>query len=208
MTQENRRNRRKSVLSLSHLNQHRTNMPRPFTLGLTLLATTLACAQSATPVPKLNPTQLIGTYYVIARLPIKRQKACVGNELVLYALGDKPRSIQIVTTCQKKQDNSDGWNFAGKVSKSGNGEIKLGWIWPFTTKYWIIGLAPDATWAIAGTPNHKHLWLLSGTPALPAATLAQLKASATAQGYNTAKLITIPQHPQLAASVATPAGAP
>jgi apolipoprotein D and lipocalin family protein len=155
-------------------------------------------AQSATAIPKLNPTQIIGTYYVIARLPIKRQKACLANELVLYALADKKRTVQIVTTCQVKNDNSDGWNSAGKFSQSGDGEIKLGWIWPFTSKYWILGLAPDATWVIAGTPNHKSLWILSGTPTLPADTLAQLKSTAAAQGYNTAKLVTIAQHPLLA----------
>lgn len=184
-------------------------------VGLVLLFSLLAgapaaAAQSVTPIPKLNPKQLIGTYYVMARLPIKRQKGCLANELVLYALGDKDRAIQIVTTCQIKKDNTDGWNSAGKVSKTGNGEIKLGSIWPFTTKYWIIGLAPDATWAIAGTPNRKSLWLLSGTPTISDATLAQLKSSAAALGYDTAKLIVIPQHPPLAAlaGAPTPAATP
>jgi apolipoprotein D and lipocalin family protein len=186
-------------------------MPRPrhvAALSLILLFTGVASAQSATPVPKLNPTQLIGTYYVIARLPIKRQKACIGNELVLYALGDKKRSLQIVTTCQLKQDNTDGWNSGGLFSKTGDGRIGISFLFPFTKKYFILALAPDATWAIAGTPNHKSLWLLSSTPTLPDSTLAQLKTTAAAEGYNTAKLITIPQHPQLAASVSAPAGGP
>ena len=187
-------------------------MPRPLqlaTLGLILLGSAIllapdAAAQSATPIPKINPTQIIGTYYIIARLPIKRQKACLANELVLYALGDKKRSIQIVTTCQVKQDNTDGWNSHGKFSENGDGRIKLGFIWPFTTQYWIIALAPDATWAIAGSPNHKSLWLLSGTPTLPDATVAQLKSTAAAQGYNTGNLIAIPQHPKLATLSGTP----
>jgi apolipoprotein D and lipocalin family protein len=180
--------------------------------GLALLASliagaTTAAAQSATPIPKLNPTQLIGTYYVIARLTIKRQKACAGDELVLYALGDKKRSIQIVTTCEVKQDRSDAWSSSGRFDKAGNGRIGIPYYFFFARKYLIIGLAPDATWAIAGTPNHKSLWLLSGTPTMPADTLAQLKSIATAQGYNTAKLITIPQHPQLATLAATPTAA-
>lgn len=173
-----------------------------FSAALTLAPA--AAAQSATAIPKLNPTQIIGTYYVIARLPIKRQKSCLANELVLYALGDKKRTVQIVTTCQFKNDNTEGWNSAGKFSKTGDGQIKLGSIWPFTSKYWILGLAPDATWLIAGTPNHKSLWLLSNTPTLPADTLTQLKSTASAQGYNTARLVTIPQHPQLATASGSP----
>jgi apolipoprotein D and lipocalin family protein len=174
------------------------NMPRPFQLAtLTLMLLTSAIpqapAQSATPIPKLNPKQLIGTYYVVARFPIKRQKACVANELVLYALGDKMNSVKIVTTCQIKQDNTDSWDSAGKFDKSGDGRIGIRNYIFFTKPYWIIGMAADATWAIVGTPNHKSLWLLSGTPTLPATTLAQLKSTAAAQGYNTAKLITIPQ---------------
>jgi apolipoprotein D and lipocalin family protein len=187
-------------------------MPRPFqlaTLGLTLLTAALAPAQSATPIPKLNPKQLIGTYYVIARLPIKRQKHCLSNELVLYTLGDKKNSVQIVTTCQIKQDDTDSWESSGRFAKSGDGRIGIPYYFFFAKKYWIIGLAPDATWAIAGTPNHKSLWLLSGTPTLPAATLAQLKSTAAAQGYDTAKLITIPQLTPLTAIFAPPvAGAP
>jgi apolipoprotein D and lipocalin family protein len=175
-----------------------------------LAATPRAAAQAATPVAKLDPKQLIGTYYVIARLPIKRQKACVGNELVLYALGDKARSVQIVTTCQVKRDSTDAWSSSGRFDESGAGRIGIPFYFVFAKKYWIIGLAPDATWAIAGTPNHKSLWLLSGTSTMPSETLAQLKSIASAQGYDTAKLITIPQHSQLAtvSSTPTPPAAP
>jgi lipocalin len=186
-------------------------MPRPVqlaTVGLTLITTMCALAQSAVPVPKLNPTQLIGTYYVIARLPIKKQKACLANELVLYALGDKKNSVQILTTCQIKQDNTDSWDSSGKFAKSGDGRIGIPFYFFFAKKYWIIGLAPDATWAIAATPNHKSLWLLSGTPTMLPSTLAQLKSIAAAQGFDTAKLIAIPQHPQLATLAGSPAPTP
>jgi len=142
-----------------------------------------AAAQSATAVPKLDPDRLIATYYEIARYPIRREKPCLGNGMVLYALGDKKNSLQIVTTCLVKDDNSGWWNSAGKFDKSGDGKIKLSWIWPFTHKYWVLGLAPDYTWALVGTPNHKSLWILS-----------EIESKAAAQGFNPAKLIKIPQH--------------
>jgi apolipoprotein D and lipocalin family protein len=164
-----------------------------FLLSALIAAAMPAAAESASAVPKLDPNQLLGSYYDIARYPIKREKQCLGNELVLFALGDKKRSIQIVTTCQVKADNSNWWNASGKFSKAGDGKIKLGWIWPFTTKYWILDLAPDASWALAGSPNHKSLWILSRTSTLSPETLAQIQSMAAAQGFNTAKLIQFKQ---------------
>ena len=153
-----------------------------------------ASAQSASPVAKLDPDRFIGTYYEIARYPIKREKACLASGMVLYALGDKKNSVQIVTSCEEKDGNSYSWNSAGKFSKSGDGKIKLAWIWPFTVKYWILNLAPDYTWALVGTPNHKSLSILSRTTTLSAEVLADIEAKASAQGFNTPKLIKITQH--------------
>jgi apolipoprotein D and lipocalin family protein len=128
------------------------NMPRQhlkFTTAAILMALLLSLAphtpgQSVTPVPKLDPDRLIGTYYEIARYPIKREEHCVSNEMVLYALGDKRNAFQIVTSCQSKQDNSEYWNKTGKLGKSANGEIRLGSFWPFAAKYWMLAIAPDS----------------------------------------------------------------
>ncbi|HEV2645598.1 MAG TPA: lipocalin family protein [Acidobacteriaceae bacterium] len=150
-------------------------------------------AQSATAVPQLDANQLLGTYYVIARYPIKRKRQCVGKEVVLYALGDKKRAIEIVSSCPISIDSSMAWNWSGKLSKDGDGKIKIAWIWPVTKKYWILDLAPDASWALAGTPNHKKLWILSRTPEMRPETLATVETMAAGQGFNTAKLIQVKQ---------------
>ena len=162
-------------------------------LAFLVAASPAAVAQSATPVNKLNPDRLIGTYYEIARYPIRREKTCLANEMVLYALGDKKNSLQIVTTCEVKDSNSNYWNSTGKFDKSGDGKIKLGWIWPFTKKYWILDLAPDYTWALVGTPDHKSLWILSRAVPLAPEVLADIESKAIAQGFDAAKLIKIPQ---------------
>lgn len=152
-----------------------------------------AAAQSAKAAPTVDPNRLIGTYYVIARYPIRREKACLSNEMVLYALGDKPRSIQLVTTCQAANDNFISWNAQGKFNPHGDGRIKLSALWPFTTRYWVLDLAPDYSWALVGYPNHKYLWILSRSTTLAPDVMTQLKATAAAQGFNPSKLIQIPQ---------------
>ncbi|MDP9052161.1 MAG: lipocalin family protein [Acidobacteriota bacterium] len=176
-------------------------MPRPnlkfataaLIAAFSLCAVHSADAQSAAAIPKLDPNRLTGTYFEIARYPTKREKQCLANEMVLYALGDKPRAFQIVTSCQVKQDNSEYWNKSGKLDKAANGQIKLGAIWPFSVKYWVIAIAPDYSWALVGNPNHKSLWILSRTPTLAPDVLSSIRSQASAQGFDTAKLIAIPQ---------------
>jgi apolipoprotein D and lipocalin family protein len=163
--------------------------------ALLLGAVPQAPAQSATAVPKLDPDRLIGTYYEISRYPIKREKSCLGNEVVLYALGDKRNSFQIVTSCEVKEDYFNYWDNKAKLAAATDGKLKLSWLWPFTTPYWVLAIAPDYSWALVGTPNHKSLWILSHTPTLAPDVLTAIQSQATAQGFNTAKLIPITHRP-------------
>jgi apolipoprotein D and lipocalin family protein len=173
-------------------------------LALFLAAIPRASAQAATPVPTLDLTRLIGTYYEIARYPIRRERLCLSKEMVLDALGDKQNSLQIVTVCQVKEDFTTYWNKQGKLDNSNNGKIKLNSMWPFYTKYWVLAIAPDYSWALVGTPNHKSLWILSRSPTLPADVLAGIQSQATAQGYDIAKLIKIPQESSVNVSANAP----
>jgi apolipoprotein D and lipocalin family protein len=162
---------------------------------LLLAAIPRASAQAATPVPTLDLTRLVGTYYEIARYPIRREKLCLSKQMVLYSLGDKNNSLQIVTVCQVRQDFTTYWNKQGKLDDSNNGKIKLNSMWPFYTKYWVLAIAPDYSWALVGNPNHKSLWILSRSPALAPDVLSGIQSQAAAQGFDTAKLVKIPQEP-------------
>jgi apolipoprotein D and lipocalin family protein len=164
---------------------------------LTLLAVLLAVvrmeAQTVTPIPKLDLNQYTGTWYEMARYPIKREKECIGEEMMLYALGDKPNSFQLVTSCKIKDDNSDSWNGKGKMDKTGNGELNVLSIWPFHTKYWVLAIDPAYEWALVGSPNHKSLWILSRATTIKPETLAEIEAKAAAEGFDTSKLKPMPQ---------------
>jgi apolipoprotein D and lipocalin family protein len=192
----------------------RLTLPIAATLLLALfLAPTLhASAQAVAAVPTLDLTRLSGTYYTVARLPVNQQKHCLSAEIVLYALGDKKNTFQIVTSCQISHGNTDYWNASGKLDPAGDGRLNLAWFWPIKTKYWVLAVAPDYGWAVVGTPNRKSLWLLSRTPSPEAGILADLKSRAAAQGFDTAKLVAIPQndplHHSLAASTAPEKPAP
>lgn len=177
-----------------------------FLLGSTLVGAFAAAAQSPTPVPKLNLNQFTSAWYEQARLPDKREKPCVSDNAVLYSLGDKKNTFQIVISCLVKNANWQSWNSNGKLDPSGSGRLKLKWIWPFTKPYWVIATAPDMQWIAVGTPNRKSLWLLSRTQTASPEVISEMRSRASAEGYDLAKLITVVQHSDVLTSTEGPSG--
>ncbi len=167
-------------------------------LGATLAAgfpadAQVAPVQKVTPVPTLDPKRLTGIWYEVSRYPTKFEARCAGQATVLFAEGDKPRSIQIGTFCPGKNGSPQEYATTGKMDKKGDGKITFGLIWPFTQKYWVVALAPDYSWALAADPKRKTLSVLARTPELEPATLATIGAQATAQGFKLDKLVSLPK---------------
>lgn len=153
----------------------------------------MAAAQKVTPVPNLDPKRLAGTWFEISRYPTKWEKRCAAQATVLFAEGDKKRAIQMGTFCPGKNGSEQEYTNTGKIDKKANGEIKFGFIWPFTTKYWVIALAPDYSWLVASQPKRKTLSILSKTPQMDPATLSMIGGLAEAQGFKLDKLVSLPK---------------
>ena len=162
-------------------------------LGTVLAAGQVAPAQSVKPVPSLDPKRLTGTWYEVSRYPTKFEARCAAQATVLFAEGDKPRAIQIGTFCPGKNGSEQEYTNTGKMDKKGDGRIKFGLIWPFTQKYWVLALAPDYSWAVAGDPKRKTLSVLARSPQMDPATLTLIEAQATAQGFKLDKLVSLPK---------------
>jgi apolipoprotein D and lipocalin family protein len=165
-----------------------------FSLVILLGLTQPAAAASPTAVPTLDLNRYMGTWYEIARYPVNPEKHCLSDAAVLYSLGDKKNTFQVVTSCAIKDGNSDSWNAKGKIDKNADGKLKISHYLILSKKYWVLAIAPDYSWALVGSPNHKSLWILSRTTTLKPEGLADLEAKATAAGFNIAKLKTMPQH--------------
>ena len=86
------------------------------------------------------------------------------------------------------------------------GVFKVRTLWPFSRQYQVLALGPVGAaqdpaavspnaesagyaWSLLGTPNRKELWIYARTPTLAAATLAEIEASAAAQGFDPKKLV-------------------
>ncbi len=78
----------------------------------------------------------------------------------------KDGDVQVVNTCHEGALDGNVKRVVGKawvVDKKTGAKLKVRFFWPFSGSYWIIGLAPDYTWAVVGHPNRKYLWI----PAAP-----------------------------------------
>ena len=158
---------------------------------LVLAGTGLASAQSSVvAVPSLDLNRFTGTWYEVARLPAKSEKKCIGTPIALYALGDKPRRIQVVNSCPVKDGSTNLRNANGKTAnKSGDGKLKVTYTWPFAQKQWVLATGTGYEWAVVGSPNHKSLWIFSRSVEMKPEAFAQAKSVAAGQGFHMEKLL-------------------
>ena len=176
-----------------------------------LLASRTASAQgSAAAAPQLDPKQFVGSWFELAHLPDKKEKACIADALTLFTLMDKPFRFAQVDSCRLKDGTTDARNYTGttKIKKTWTGQLKVWTVWPLSRKLWVLAVAPDYQWLLIGAPNHKTLALLSRTTTLDPTVTAQITSQAAAQGFAVAKLVTVPQTSRIAPAPAPPAIAP
>ena len=140
-------------------------------------------------VPHVELDRYLGTWHEIATIPQRFQKGCVGvtAEYSLRPDGD----VQVVNTCHEGTLDGNVKRVVGKawvVDKKTGAKLKVRFFWPFSGAYWIIGLAPDYTWAVVGHPNRKYLWILCRSPQMDAALYEELLALVAAKGYDLTKI--------------------
>lgn len=65
----------------------------------------------------------------------------------------------------------------------------LSWLPVVWGDYWVVGLAPDYSWAVVGSPDRTYLWILSRAAVIDRASMDAALAAARAQGFATERLI-------------------
>lgn len=164
--------------------------------GTTVLATATN-AQPLETVPAVDLSSYAGTWYEVARFPNSFQKKCLGEVTASYAL--LPESeMKVVNACRVK--NGQIAKVEGKArlaeATGPNAKLKvrfapsfLSWLPAVWGDYWIIDLAQDYSYAAAGSPDRKYLWVLSRTPQLAEATYEQIIRRVAAQGFEVSRLV-------------------
>ncbi|HVI59925.1 MAG TPA: lipocalin family protein [Luteimonas sp.] len=152
-----------------------------------------------TTVDAVDLPRYLGTWYEIARLPMRHEPAGFTDITATYSLRDDGR-----IAVDNRARNGDGGleqssGVAEPVEGSGNSKLEvsflpegLRWI-PFTKgDYWILRLSEDYDISLVGSPDRKYLWLLSRKPSLDEATRTDYLATAQRQGFDLTDLIHTP----------------
>ena len=162
-------------------------------------ATTLqpAAAHAQAPVravPLVDLNRYAGDWFEIARFPNRFQRQCLGDVRASYALRADGR-VDVVNRCRTAEGPIEARGVARVVDERTSARLQvrfapawLSWL-PVWGDYWIIGLAPDYSWAVVGDPGRKYLWILARTPHLAPDAVAAARQAARTNGFDVERLV-------------------
>lgn len=148
-------------------------------------------------VERVDLPRYMGTWYEIARLPMRHEPAGATDVSATYALRDDGR-VEVRNRMWHRGELQEAVGEAEALDGSGSRlEVSflpegLRWI-PFTRgDYWILALDPAYRVALVGSPDRRYLWLLAREPLLDEITRTHYLSIAQARGYDLAELIHTP----------------
>ncbi len=155
-----------------------------------------ACTMSTpriTPVPQVDIPRFMGDWYVIAHVPVRRDRNA-HDAIETYALRDDGR---IQTTYRFRDGAHDGpeqtMHPVGTVREEGNGAIwGMQFVWPIKAEYVIVHLDADYRHTIVGRSKRDYVWLMARTPHMSDADYQHYLGLIAAMGYDLADVRRVP----------------
>jgi apolipoprotein D and lipocalin family protein len=172
-------------------------MARPGAIRLTVACLAAlavhAGAEEPVPVARVELPRYIGQWREISRIPNRFQRQCLGEVTASYALLPDGR-LEVVNRCATVDGADEARGIARVVDPSTNARLKVSFvrllgISLFWGDYWILGLAPDYSWAVVGTPDRRYGWVLSRRPELGDEAAAAIREILVRQGYEPAAFV-------------------
>lgn len=148
-------------------------------------------AQPITSVADFDVSAYLGTWYEIARYPVRFQRGCTATTAEYGALD--ATSITVVNTC--RQDTPDGpiRQIRGMAALVAPGQLRVQFdTVPFVrAPYWVLWVDETYNTAVVGVPNGRAGWILARDPQISASARTVAEAVLTANGYDTSALINV-----------------
>jgi len=149
-------------------------------------------------VPLVDLNRYAGDWYEIARFPNRFQRQCLGDVRASYARRADGR-VDVVNRCRTAEGPIEARGVARVIDERTSARLQvrfapawLSWL-PVWGDYWIIGLAPDYSWAVVGDPGRNYLWILARTPRLEPDAVAAARQAAHTNGFDVERLVQTPQ---------------
>jgi len=143
-------------------------------------------SQELQTVASVDLKKYAGKWYEISSYPQYFQKNCT-NTTAEYIPTDQGYMI-VHNRCNKDSILGKVSTINGKifvVGNSGNAKLQVQFFWPLRSKYWIIDLAEDYSYAVVSQPNKKYLWILSRAPSMDEAIYNKIISRLKEKGFDT-----------------------
>jgi apolipoprotein D and lipocalin family protein len=150
-----------------------------------------ACYGPLDTAPSVDQSQMTGTWYEIAHLPLAAQAGCIGTTATYTPIENGRFSV--VHQCTLA--NGAPVKQAATLYDLGDGShAKLGIdLGGFIGDYWITDVASDYRYLVVGHPSRNYFWILSRQKHMAQADLDAVLARANSEGFDTSQLVYTPQ---------------
>lgn len=147
-------------------------------------------------VARVDLARYLGTWYEIARKPMRFEDATARDITATYAL-EADGAVRVTNSCLDAEGEVDvAEGRAEPVDAGNNAKLEvtflprgLRWI-PFAKgDYWILRLDEGYRTALVGEPGRKYLWLLHREPRMDPATRGEWLEFARTLGYDLGDVI-------------------
>ena len=146
--------------------------------------------------PSVDLPRFMGQWYVIGVIPTFIEKD-IYNAIESY---ERAPDGTIKTTFTFNRGGFDGpakrYEPRGFVVEGSNNAIwGMQFVWPIKAEFVISHVDPQYTETIIARSARDYVWIMARTPTIEEARYAALVARVKAMGYDTAKLVKVPQRP-------------
>lgn len=138
--------------------------------------------------------RFMGSWYVIANIPTFLEKGA-HNAVETYSLNDDGT---VATVFTYRKDGFDGKlkEYSPKgfiLEHESNALWGMRFVWPIKADYRIVYLDDDYTTTIIGRQNRDFVWIMARTPTISELEYENLTKFVESIGYDTSKLLRVPQ---------------
>lgn len=133
-----------------------------------------------------------GTWYEIARLPNSFEE---GLKCITATYSYNDEGIILLTNKGISRSNPDDIKtLTGRAwipDPEHPENLKVQFIWPVTTDYWVVHVDSNKGYAIIGSPSRKRLWFLSRKESIDEADFPALKRIAEKNQFKTDSIVMV-----------------
>lgn len=152
-----------------------------------------AAAAPVAPTANIEIERYLGRWYIIANIPNRAENGRVrsyveyGRTAGGAVSSDYVSAQDFVAPLEKPVADTPAW-LSGPTPR-----WPIRFNWAVSRDYQVLYVDPEYRYAVAGHPSRDYVWILAREPRVPDDRYAQLLELLDAQGYDSSRVLKVPQ---------------